>query len=216
MRENLLATIKENARWIISIILLIIIFFIIGAFLSIWGRGWKAKAIRSETNLASALTDLTKARTEISITKTLTEQQLRDFYGPQLDKLQEENIKLKKLIRFTEFELERERNNIKEFWKDSLIYLPGEIRIAGKKIVTQDSCLKITLFSPLGNDSVVFISTKQSIKGILAVYLGKRQQEFKLFKRRIFRYGEREKTAKMIINCDSSKVEIEDIEILKR
>jgi len=216
MRENLLATIKENARWIISIILLIIIFFIIGAFLSIWGRGWKAKAIRSETNLASALTDLTKARTEISITKTLTEQQLRDFYGPQLDKLQEENIKLKKLIRFTEFELERERKNIKEFWKDSLIYLPGEIRIAGKKIVTQDSCLKITLFSPLGNDSVVFISTKQSIKGILAVYLGKRQQEFKLFKRRIFRYGEREKTAKMIINCDSSKVEIEDIEILKR
>lgn len=216
MRENLLTTIKENARWIISIILLIIIFFIIGAFLSIWGRGWKAKAIRSETNLASALTDLTKARTEISITKTLTEQQLKDFYGPQLDKLQEENIKLKKLIRFTEFELERERNNIKEFWKDSLIYLPGEIRIAGKKIVTQDSCLKITLFSPLGNDSVVFISTKQSIKGILAVYLGKRQQEFKLFKRRIFRYGEREKTAKMIINCDSSKVEIEDIEILKR
>ena len=31
----------------------------------------------------------------------------------------------------------------------------------------------------------------------------------------MFRYGEREKTAKMIINCDSSKVQIEDIEILR-
>jgi hypothetical protein len=213
--KNVIQIFKENARWIITIILLLVIFFTIGAFLSIWGKGWKTKAIRSETNLASALTDLTKARTEISITKTLTEQQVRDFYGPKLDKLQEENIKLKRLIRFTEFELERERKNIKEFWRDSLIYLPGEIRIAGKKIVVQDSCLKITLFSPLGNDSIVFISTKQSIKGTLAVYLGKRQQEFKLFKRRMFRYGEREKTAKMIINCDSSKVQIEDIEILR-
>jgi hypothetical protein len=214
--KNVIQTFKENARWIIAIILLMAIFFTIGSFLSIWGKGWKAKAIRSETNLNSALTDLTKARTEISITKTLTEQQLKDFYSPQLQQLEEENIKLKRLLRFTQFELKTERNNIKEFWKDSLIYLPGEIRIAGKKIVSQDSCLKITLFSPQGNDSVVFISTKQSIKGTLAVYLGKRQQEFKLFKRRMFRYGEREKTAKMIINCDSSKVEIEDIEILKK
>ena len=95
--KNVIQTFKENARWIIAIILLMIIFFTIGAFLSIWGKGWKTKAIRSETNLASALTDLTKARTEISITKTLTEQQLRDFYGPKLDKLQEENIKLIKI-----------------------------------------------------------------------------------------------------------------------
>lgn len=216
MIKNVIQTLKENARWIIAIILLMIIFFTIGAFLSTWGRGWRAKAIRSETNLTSALTDLTKARTEISITKTLTEQQLRDFYGPQIKQLEEENIKLKRLIRFTEFELKTERNNIKEYWQDSLIYLPGEIKFAGKKIVSKDSCLKITLFSPEGNDSLVFISAAQSIKGTLAVYFGKRQQEFKLFKRRIFRYGEREKTAKMIINCDSSKVEIEDIEILKR
>lgn len=206
--------IKKNLLKIALLVVFLLLCFISGIYLS--KAGWKKRAITAEDNYASSKIESQKLGDGFALTLKLTEEQFEaelNGYVDSINTLNDEKIKLSRILRFTQFQLEQERKNIKVETRDSFIY--GDTVRIGRKAWLRDSCMSVEVFAP-DTGSYVYFTTKLSIKGSLIVYEGLRRNQHTLFGMNIFRSGKRLTTAKMNTNCDGAELDVKDIEVIRK
>jgi hypothetical protein len=177
---------------------------------------WKNRAHIANENYESELGNSKRLGEGFTKTLRLTEEQFAEReagYIDSLSKLSKDKLRLQRVIDFFRIELEKEKNNIKLAWKDSI--RPGDSVRVGRLIKSLESCLKVSVFTP-ENDSFAYLSYKYTLDAALVVYKGKRTKDFKIGKLRLWRYGPRSINAEMFTNCDSSIININHINIIKQ
>jgi hypothetical protein len=149
---------------------------------------------------------------ELSLTRSQYEERLETVIDSLRRKHGKEMAKINRILSHTRIELRDARDNIRIAWRDSII--PGETIRVGRVIKSDHPCITVKVYQP-ENDSAAYLTYGFEINGELFVYKGKRTKDFRIFGRRIFRYGSRSTDAKMFVNCgDSVQVNIEQIRII--
>lgn len=201
---------KKHLNIILIIITVIALMFALGFY-----KAYKdSKAARqvAEDNFKSTRV---KDSTGFAVTLRLTTDQLQQEIGVYLDsinKLNDEKIKLNKVLRFTQFELSKSRVNIPVLSTDTF-RIHDTIPI-GRKAFIRDSCMSVEVFAP-DTGKYIYFTTKLNVTGSIIVYRGKRRNQHSIFGLNLFRTGARLTSAKMNTNCDGAAIEIKDIEIVK-
>ena len=149
---------------------------------------------------------------ELQITKAQYEERL----GGVIDSLRKvhgrEVAKISRILSHTRIELKDARENVRIEWRDSLVH--GDTVRLGRVIKSDHPCITVKVFQP-ENDTAAYLTYGFEINGELFVYRGKRTKDFRIFGKKIFRYGNRSVDAKLFTNCgDSVMVNIEQIKII--
>jgi hypothetical protein len=192
-----------------------VLFWIIGVSLHGCDKWKDAYHVMSE-NYESEVENNKRLGDGFTKTLRLTEEQFAEReaeYIDSLSKLSKDKLKLQRVVDFFKIELEKEKKNIKLQWRDSI--RPGDSIRVGRLIKSLENCLKVSLYSP-DNDSFAYLSYKYSLDAALVVYKGKRTKDFKIGKLKLWRYGPRSLNAEMFTNCDSAKININHINIIKQ
>ncbi len=150
----------------------------------------------------------------IAYTRSMTIREMKQYEDTLIQRLQLENISLKRLNRVTEMKVSSSRKNVPARWKPDTLKLPGKIDTLypGRFIKLNTGCMSTSVFSPEGSDTA-YISASCDVSGLLAIYQGKRIRQRYLFGLPIWRTGPRATTAQFVSDCDSLQVIIRDIEI---
>jgi hypothetical protein len=177
---------------------------------------WKNRAHIANENYESEMNNSRRLGEGFTKTLRLTEEQFAEResrYIDSLSKLSKDKLKLQRIVDFFKIELEKEKQNIKLAWRDSI--RPGDSIRVGRLIKSLESCLNVSVFTP-ENDSFAYLSYKYTLDAALVVYQGKRTKDFKIGRFKLWRYGPRSLNAEMFTNCDSSKININHINIIKQ
>lgn len=206
---------KGTIKLLHILLVLILLMFALGYLAS--SRHWKSESRRHEDNYNILSKDASNAIDGISNTLKLTREQFESEKGGYIDsinKLNDERIKLKRVLHFTQFELKKYRENVPVNATDSFLYYLRDTIFLGRIAKMQDSCLSVKVFIP-DTGNVVYFTPSLTLKGSLIIYEGKRRKQLHIGKLNLFRVGGRLTTAKMNTNCDSAEISIQDIEIIK-
>jgi hypothetical protein len=186
-----------------------------------WGvksaRKLRAESYRHENNYNSLLLENRNLQNGFALTQILTKQQYEQIFSSRIDSLKRANrnreIKLNRIIQDLRAQVIWERENVKEYWTDSIT--PGTTIIAGRKILFNDSCMGGNIWYP-ADSSYALVSRWINLTVDAIIYEGKKSQQRKLFGIPLWRYGPREINARAFTNCgDSAKVFIRNIKILR-
>jgi hypothetical protein len=177
-------------------------------------HAWREKAITAEANYEAEYLNSLHKSNGYTNTLNLTKEQFErreDGYLDSLNNILDENIKLSRVLRMTKFNINTKYSD-RIIWRDSLI-LGDTIRL-GRIISSKNECMAFDVFEPKGSDTT-FVTSSLSVKGSVIVYKGKRNKQVRLFGVKLFRYGRRNTSAKMVTTCKDAEVFIQDVEVVK-
>lgn len=197
----------------ILVVIVVILLMLLGYFISKYTS--MADEYERERDNSEILMQESKHQRD-GFTKTLivTEQQFADHYKEKLDSLNKlhknEKIKMRRVISMLEISLQHERNNVKEYWRDSI--QSGDTTYLGRILQFSDSCLSFDVYEPKG-DSAKFaiVSGRLNLELDAIIYNGKRRKNSRLFGWRIF--SGREQTVQVFSNC--GEIQVKSVEIKK-
>lgn len=213
------SNIKNNIIIVLIVLLVIATFAAIGFCVATFEAKRNLK-IQKDNNLSL----MEKAREDSSghaYQLRITQSQLREYYGSYIDSLnnthQAEKIKLNRILSVTQINLQRAYDQIKILTSDTSIYLPGKLDtlFLTKKGKFVNSCLNFDILYPEGQDYFL-VNGKLDIGIDLLGYEGKRRNQVKIGRLKLFRYGGRLTEYQAFSTCDSTKISIRDIKILDK
>ena len=201
---------KKNITIILALLLGISILFSFG-FYSAYRKSKQAREIAEDNFRSTRVKDSTGFAITLQLTTDQFESELHG-YVDSINKLNDEKIKLSRVLRFTQFELKKARENVRVQTRDSFIF--GDTIRLGRKAWLRDSCMSVEVFAP-DTGAYVYFTTKMNITGSVIVYRGKRRNQHEIFGLKLFRTGKRLTSAKLNTNCDGVQINLNDIEIVR-
>lgn len=200
---------------ILLIIGYVILFLLLGYAIARWDH-WYGESNRHEQNYKSQVESNRKLQNGIAITQELTRKQFEERFKFAIDSLKRiTSEKIRRINQYAELRIKQAQSQ-EVYWRDSLIYVEGQPKIVGRTIKFGDSCFKGSVYYPL-DSAYALVNYDTDIQAKVIFFEGRRVKELRLFGKRIIGlpWGERENKVQVFTNCDSAKIEVQNIQVIR-